>query len=53
MRADGRPPALGEALLAAIARSRSELVTDTVERITGVPVRGFAQWAREHAGEFR
>ncbi|WP_214411031.1 NAD(P)H-binding protein [Sphaerisporangium fuscum] len=53
MLADGRPPALVEALLAATARPRSELTTDTVERITGAPARGFAQWAREHAGEFR
>ncbi|MYT32742.1 NAD(P)H-binding protein [Streptomyces sp. MspMP-M5] len=27
-------------------------VTDTVERVTGHPARPFAQWAREHAGDF-
>jgi uncharacterized protein YbjT (DUF2867 family) len=30
-----------------------EPVTDTVERITGHPARTFAQWARDHAGDFR
>ncbi|WP_181019556.1 NAD(P)H-binding protein [Nonomuraea typhae] len=53
MLADGRPPALVEALLAATARPRSDLITDTVEQVTGAPARGFAQWAREHADEFR
>lgn len=53
MLADGRPPALVEALLAATARPRSELITDTVERLTGAPARTFAQWALEHGDEFR
>lgn len=30
-----------------------EPVTDVVERVTGVPARSFAQWAREHADAFR
>lgn len=30
-----------------------ELVTDTVESVTGAPARPFAQWAREHADAFR
>ncbi len=29
-----------------------EPVTDTVERLTGAPARGFAQWARDHAEDF-
>ncbi|MEU6774346.1 NAD(P)H-binding protein [Streptomyces sp. NPDC046759] len=27
-------------------------ITDTVEKTTGVPARTFAQWARDHAGDF-
>ncbi|MFI6515241.1 NAD(P)H-binding protein [Spirillospora sp. NPDC050679] len=53
MLADGRPPKLVEALLAATERPRSDLVTDTIERITGERARDFALWAREHADEFR
>jgi uncharacterized protein YbjT (DUF2867 family) len=30
-----------------------EPVTDTVERVTGHPARTFAQWARDHADDFR
>jgi uncharacterized protein YbjT (DUF2867 family) len=30
-----------------------EPVTDTVERVTGHPARTFAQWARDHANDFR
>ncbi len=30
-----------------------EPVTGTVEQVTGTPARPFAQWASEHAGEFR
>jgi len=29
-----------------------EPVTDTVARLTGRPARSFAQWARDHAGDF-
>ncbi|MGV4982661.1 NAD(P)H-binding protein [Streptomyces sp. NRAIS4] len=27
-------------------------ITDTVEKLTGTPARPFAQWARDHAGDF-
>jgi uncharacterized protein YbjT (DUF2867 family) len=30
-----------------------EPVTGTVEELTGTPARGFAQWARDHAEDFR
>ncbi|MCP2169905.1 Uncharacterized conserved protein YbjT, contains NAD(P)-binding and DUF2867 domains [Goodfellowiella coeruleoviolacea] len=54
MLADGRPPALVEALLASAAnRSRSDLVTATVAEITGTPARTFRDWAVEHAADFR
>lgn len=54
MLADGRPPALVEALLAgAEARPGSYLVTSTVEEITGSPARTFRAWAADHAGHFR
>ncbi|MFI0777434.1 hypothetical protein [Streptomyces sp. NPDC021212] len=52
--ADGRPPALVEALLASAEnRPESNLITSTVEEITGVPARTFRVWAEEHAEEFR
>ncbi|POX39797.1 nucleoside-diphosphate sugar epimerase [Streptomyces sp. Ru72] len=54
MLADGRPPALVEALLASAAtRPESNLITTTVEEITGVPARTFRSWAEEHAYSFR
>ncbi|MFD9486887.1 NAD(P)H-binding protein [Streptomyces sp. NPDC059991] len=54
MLADGRPPALVEALLAsAEKRSRSDLVTGTVEEITGKAARTFRVWAGDHADDFR
>lgn len=54
MLADGRPPALVEALLSsAEKRSRSDLVTGTVEEITGRPARSFRGWADDHADDFR
>lgn len=54
MLADGRPPALVEALLAsAETRPRSGLITSTVEEITGAPARTFREWAIDHAGDFR
>lgn len=31
----------------------AEPVTDTVEKITGLPARTFAQWARDHVDDFR
>jgi uncharacterized protein YbjT (DUF2867 family) len=54
MLADGRPPALVEALLAsAETRPRSALITSTVEEITGTPARTFRDWAIDHADDFR
>ncbi|GGU43493.1 nucleotide-diphosphate-sugar epimerase [Streptomyces violascens] len=53
MLADGRPEHLVEALLAASTRRpESRLVTDDVERLTGMPARPFAQWAIDHSTEF-
>lgn len=54
MLADGRPPALVEALLAsAETRPESNLITSAVEEITGAPARTFRSWAEEHADGFR
>jgi uncharacterized protein YbjT (DUF2867 family) len=54
MLADGRPPALVDALLsAAETRSASTLVTSTVADLTGEPPRSFQQWARDHREAFR
>ena len=54
MLAEGRPPALVEALLAsAETRRASDLVTSTVEQITGTAARTFRQWATDHADDFR
>jgi uncharacterized protein YbjT (DUF2867 family) len=33
--------------------SRPEPVTDVVEQVTGAPARSFAEWARDHAEDFR
>ncbi|MBN6051126.1 nucleoside-diphosphate sugar epimerase, partial [Nonomuraea sp. RK-328] len=52
MLADGRPPALVEALLAATGtRPRSGLVTSAIEELTGAPARTFGQWAADHADD--
>ncbi|MEV4251287.1 NAD(P)H-binding protein [Streptosporangium canum] len=54
MLADGRPPALVDALLSAAEnRSASSLVTSTVTDLTGNPPRSFQQWARDHRESFR
>jgi uncharacterized protein YbjT (DUF2867 family) len=54
MLADGRPPALVEALLAsAETRPASDVVTSTVEQITGTAARTFREWATDHAHDFR
>ncbi|MEU8174644.1 NAD(P)H-binding protein [Microbispora hainanensis] len=53
MLADGRPPALVEALLASTRRPRSDLITPTVEKIAGRPARTFREWAADHADAFR
>jgi uncharacterized protein YbjT (DUF2867 family) len=54
MLADGRPPALVDALLSAAEnRSASTLVTSTVEEFTGKPSRSFQEWAHDHREAFR
>jgi uncharacterized protein YbjT (DUF2867 family) len=54
MLADGRPPALVDALLsAAETRSASTLVTSTVADVAGDPPRSFQRWARDHSDAFR
>lgn len=53
MLADGRPPALVEALLASTRRPRSDVVTSTVGEITGRSARTFRQWTADHADAFR
>jgi uncharacterized protein YbjT (DUF2867 family) len=53
MLADGRPEHLVDALLtASTRRPESRLVTDDVERLTGMSARPFAQWAIDHSTEF-
>jgi uncharacterized protein YbjT (DUF2867 family) len=52
--AEGRPPALVDALLsAAETRSASTLVTSTVADLTGKPPHSFQRWARDHREAFR
>ncbi|WP_218026678.1 NmrA family NAD(P)-binding protein [Nocardia inohanensis] len=54
MTAAGLPRELIDTLLAmAEFRPRSELVTTTVEEITGTPARDIREWAIEHAAHFR
>ncbi|MER6988769.1 NAD(P)H-binding protein [Saccharopolyspora hirsuta] len=54
MLADGRPEVLVEALIAAAEhRPESTRTTECVQRLTGRPPRTFAQWAADHAAEFR
>jgi uncharacterized protein YbjT (DUF2867 family) len=54
MLADGRPPALVDALLsAAETRSPSTLVTPTVADLTGRPPHTFHQWAHDHRAAFQ
>jgi len=54
MLAEGRPPALVDALLSAAEnRSASTLVTPTVADVTGRPPYDFQQWARDHRAAFR
>jgi uncharacterized protein YbjT (DUF2867 family) len=57
---DGLAAAFGDASFAdhaldAWARfvAEPELVTSTVERVTGTPARTFHEWASDHAGDFR
>ena len=54
MLADGRPPALVDALLAAAeTRAASTVVTSTVADVTGEPARTFHRWAGDHREAFR
>ncbi|WP_242910522.1 NAD(P)H-binding protein [Actinomadura terrae] len=54
MLADGRPPALVDALLRAVElRAPSTLVTSAVADITGKPARTFQRWANDHRDAFR
>jgi uncharacterized protein YbjT (DUF2867 family) len=54
MLADGRSPALVDALLAAAeTRTASTMLTSTVTDVTGQPPRDFQQWARDHSELFR
>lgn len=55
MVSDGWPRAFAEHALGywATLVSRPEPVTRTVQEITGSPGRTFAEWARDHAGDFR
>ncbi|MFI5696028.1 NAD(P)H-binding protein [Kribbella sp. NPDC051586] len=51
--ADGRPAALVEALIgSAERRPRSDLITTTVQDLTGRPARGFRAWADRNAAFF-
>ncbi|MGH8905193.1 MAG: NAD(P)H-binding protein [Egibacteraceae bacterium] len=49
------PPALVDGALDAWAElvTEPELVTPTVEEVTGVPARTFREWATDHADDFR
>lgn len=51
----GVPAAVVDGVLAAHAAlvAEPELVNDTVERLTGRPARTFAEWAADHAADFR
>ena len=54
MLADGRPPALVEALLAsAETRPASDVITTTVQQVTGTAARTFREWTADHADDFR
>jgi hypothetical protein len=50
-RAEGLPDMLLKAWAA--AKGQPALVTSTVAEVTGRPARTFAEWARDHAAEFR
>jgi uncharacterized protein YbjT (DUF2867 family) len=55
MQTQGVPQPIVDALFDVWSSSvgTSARVTDTVERITGRPARSFAQWAADHAADFR
>ncbi|WP_424640461.1 NAD(P)H-binding protein [Embleya sp. AB8] len=53
MLADGRPPALVDALLAgADGPPQPAPITTAVYDLTGTPARSFADWAADHAADF-
>ncbi|KUM82010.1 NmrA family NAD(P)-binding protein [Streptomyces curacoi] len=49
------PPHMLQALIKAFEATVGVTpeITDTVERITGTPARGFARWAEDHVDDFR
>ncbi|MBL1084821.1 NAD(P)H-binding protein [Streptomyces actinomycinicus] len=49
------PPQLRDRLLQSFAETVGvpPEITGTVEKLTGTPARTFAEWARDHAGDFR
>ncbi|MFI9383042.1 NAD(P)H-binding protein [Kutzneria sp. NPDC052558] len=51
----GRPAAVADGLIAAHAAlvTHPEVVTDTVPRLLGRPARTFADWAADHAADFK
>jgi hypothetical protein len=49
----GRLPLVEAVLASAETRPQSDLVTSTVEEITGTAARTFGDWAAEHADAFR
>jgi uncharacterized protein YbjT (DUF2867 family) len=52
--ADGRPAALVEALIgSAEKRPRSDLVTSTLQELTGRPARSFREWTDRNAHAYR
>ncbi|MET7302463.1 NAD(P)H-binding protein [Embleya sp. NPDC005575] len=53
MLADGRPPALVDALLAgADTPPEPPLITTTIRDLTGAPARSFETWAQDHRPDF-
>lgn len=55
MLADGWPPPVADGILDAHAAmvTEPELVTSTVQEITGTPARTLREWAIDHADDFR
>ncbi|RCV52916.1 NAD(P)H-binding protein [Marinitenerispora sediminis] len=56
MLATGWPADVVDGILGAHAEmttGAADLVTDTVQAVTGRPARTFAEWARDHAADFR
>jgi hypothetical protein len=55
MLTESRPPSVADGILNAHAEfvTKPELVTPTVDEVTGAPARAFRERARDHAGDFR